>query len=216
MGNFNDIVPKRLNLVPARQATLAEAQTAPVPFDKFYHLIPSRPIEKIRTSLFLPAFTLQAANIKYNGQMLFQYNVVAPAPFYILNDIIETMALSSSGKFVTIKWRVGTTVYRYFIWGSQLMSIGGALVNIHAFPLYSNQLVPVNCVFEFWGKTIGFGTQGLNSGLEIKLNYLQDPNTPDQTSVSINAAAPYDYVALGNNLPVALPIVQPLIAFNSN
>lgn len=220
MGNFNDIVPKRLNILPARQATLAEAQSAPIPFDKYYTLQPARDIKKIVTYLDLPAFECPAADFKYVGQLLFQYNVVVPAPFYIVNPIVES---GHVGGTLTVKWRVGNLVHRYFIAGYQRKAVivnpppyTTELRDFQTFPFYTTQLIPVNCVFEFWGMPTFALNPGLPDGYNIAMSFLNDPQDPDQTRIDIQLAAPLLNIAIGNNLPVALPVAQPLIAFNSN
>lgn len=213
MGDFNDIVPKRLNLVSARKATLAEAQNSPIPFDKYYALIPTRDIKKIFTYLILPPYLVIAGTVKYGGQLLFQYNVTASAPFYILNPIVEAPL---TGLFLTVKWRVGTIVHRYLILGSQRYDNGTSIVDLHTFPIYNNQLVPINCVFEFWGNLTFFGTPGLLNGLAVKTNWIQDPTDVDETEIDVDEAAPKTMAQLGYNLPFNLPQAQPLIVSTSN
>lgn len=213
MGNFNDIVPKRLNLVPARQATLLEAQTAPIPFDKYYTIVPTRDIKKIITYLDLPAFTLPANYSKYTGQLLWQYNIVAPVPFYILNAIT---IFPNIGGTLTVKWRVGNTVHRYFIFGTQQYTTNaGEIVDVQTFPKYINQLIPVNCSFEFW--SIPFVVAlGLQTPYKLMLNLLTDPPDVDTKRFDIIEAAPILNVTMGNNLPFNMPIAQPILAYNSN
>ena len=217
MSTFLNIVPKRLNIVPARQATLTEAQSAPVPFDKYYRIQPSRNIQKIESFLILPAYTVPPSSVNYNGQLMFQYNVTMPAPFYILNGIVEDMSGLLAGGTLTVKWRVGTTVYRYFIHGFQRFTTNlGELIDVHTFPFYSNQLIPINCVFEFWSMPTLSITPGLQEDFKVRLNYLTDPVTADDTEIDIPALPALSNTVLGNAVPTVMPVDQTLVVFNDN
>lgn len=209
MGNFNDIVPKRLNITPARTATLSEAQSAPVPFDKYYTLKSTRTIQKLDTFFKLPAFSVPKNTLKYIGQYIFQYNVTAPAPFYILNKIVTDNSLTC---ILSVKYRIGRDVTRYFIAGNQVLEILGLRANVQAFPLYANQLIPQQCCFEVWCgalNNINPPNIGLLNDFYVQTNLKTNPPTPDATSFIIQPnGGPFVRTNESVVLPVNLPIVN--------
>lgn len=221
MGNFNEIVPRRINISPAREATLAEAQSAPIPFDKYYRYRPTREIGKLKTFFILTANTIDFATAEYFGRLMFQYNVIAPKPFYILNLPRTNKSFSC---VLTVKWRVGTTVHRYFIEGWQqyvhtvfpvppLPPYNDDVHNITAFPIYGNQLVPVNCVFECWCapyQSFGPLIHGLHDNYKLEISTRIDPATPDDIENDILVSSPIDVIGTQHTV---FPIVYPLNAW---
>jgi hypothetical protein len=229
MGNFNEIVPRRINIAPAREATLAEAQSAPIPFDKYYRYLPTREIGKLRTYFILSANLVSIANYLYLGRLMFQYNVIAPKPFYILNQPRTNQEFPC---VLTVKWRVGTTVHRYFLEGWQQLVQQISFIpplpphnyhinNTTAFPIYGNQLIPVNCVFECWSSsffTFGPPNCGLKDNYKMEISLRTDPNTPDDIENDIIVSNPIDVLGTQyTTFPIIYPLnAWPQVVYNDN
>jgi hypothetical protein len=231
MGNFNEIVPRRINIAPAREATLAEAQNAPIPFDKYYRILPTREIRKLNTFFILSANMVPQATYLYLGRLMFQYNVIAPKPFYILK---EPRTDEFFPCVLTVKWRVGTQVFRYFLDGEQQYihittpSQPGpppfidTIRNTTAFPIYNNQRIPINCVFECWSSSFNtFSSQpacGIPSDYKMEISMTTDPATSDDIENDIVVSNPIDVLGTQfTTFPVVYPLnAWPLVVFNSN
>lgn len=207
MASFSETV-KYLSISPARKATLAEAQTANLPFDKYYSISNSRKIDRINLTIVLPANTVLSSDIPYWGRLLFQYNISVGQPFYILNRIVEDKSYKG---LITVKWRVGSSVYRYNIYGGQELSTSIFKRNVANFPWYSSQLVPSNCCFEFWATRPGTEeTYGLTSAFRVKTSLLYEPET---ASLDAKLVSP-DPVVIPSG--VSFPITEFPVELDSN
>ena len=205
MSDFKD-VKKHLDIVPTRVATSDEASNAVLPFDKYYSLRKVRDIKKIHYTLTIPAYIIPSA-LGFR-RLMFQYNIIAPSPFYILNAGEDSIFWNISGSIATIKWRVGADVFRYNI------SLSDTRKNLFptllfSFPFYNNQLVPQNCVLEFWRINISSfsGNIGLDNPIKIKTSLLTNPMTPDELEVD-KPQTVKTFSDISYSLPQAVPITN--------
>lgn len=195
-------------------------------------LFKSRPIKKVRDSIHLePFFTLGAISI--NGPtLLFQYNVTVGYPFSL--HITPEADLTLTGGFIngalTVKWREGNDVQRY--------TINVPYLNYEGFPFfhmlaqfsntYTGQVIPSNCVFEFWSFS-SIGPLGvIPAGLTLKLSKLRNPVNADDVGVILQSVTPYvserfaaSFIGdsagtYGTDLPETLPYDQPIDAWLDN
>jgi len=146
MSDFLDVT-KYLDKFPVRVATYQEALNDRIPFDKFYGKVSTRAIKKIFWYIQLQPFFISQS---IPGRLLFQYNIIAPAPFYILNAVPPQGFSGPNGMqcVITVKWRVGTVVHRFCILNKQYkgplryyLNHVGKVSYIDTFPNYVNQVV---------------------------------------------------------------------------
>jgi len=221
MSDFVDVV-KYLDKGPVRVASYTEALNANIPFDKFYGKVPTRAIKKLYWYIQLQPYQVSGA---IGGRLVFQYNITMPAPFYIIGvsgapafktSGIVTRGMQSVG---AIKWRNGTAVKRYCFLNKQWKGPLQYYINhqnkvsfVPSMPDYSNQVIPANCVIEFWtsffdqvasgqlGKTSGFATPIL-----IQTSIKSNPVTADDAAVIYQAIDPISIPIATHTLGVALP-----------
>lgn len=207
MASFSETV-KYSSISPARKATLAEAQNANLPFDKYYSISNSRKIDRINLTIALPAYTRALTSGDYWGRLLSQYNITVGESFYILNRIVQDSNLKG---LLTVKWRVGSTVHRYGIQGNKQIVSRLIPENVANFAWYSNQLVPSKCSFEYWiiRSEVSF-LYGLASTFNIKTSLLYEP---ESASVTAELVSP-DPVVVPTD--VDLPITEFPVALDSN
>jgi hypothetical protein len=172
-------VTKRLRYGLARvvtrtEAAAAQSATGSTNPDKYVTIDPSREIKLINTFITIPAYQFMYTNNAYGGmRLMYQWNVSISHPFYFLKSPIVNTDLDG---FLAIKWRVGTTVYRYFLYGNQF---DGNL------PLYSGQKIGKYCVFEWWDSWNDAAPIGLSIPLTFETSLLNTPATPDEQQVLI-------------------------------
>ena len=177
-----------------------------------------RAISKIPYYVHLTAF--ESALAPKNGRLLFQFNCSLPANFRIIEPIRQSVNLSKG--ILTVKFRVGSIVYRYVIWGDEQKSqsaLGGDILDIYDFPIYTNELIGKNCCFEYWSiQRVGVSVVRPNGILDFKLHTSLsfDPSTVEQTEVILEAGNPIEPVTLGSTFPEALPTSQETIAWLDN
>lgn len=228
MSDFIDVV-KYLDKLPVRVATLQEALDANIPFDKYYGKIPVRPIRKLFWYLSLePNRVLGETK---TARLVFQYNITAPAPFYILGVTLPYGSSSPNQMQCvgTIKWRNGSTVSRYCIFNSILkeskyVKSGHtfSLSFINTFPDYANQKVPANCVVELWSSfhdqlaLPGTRNIGFDLPVVIQTSLMSNPLTASDTAIILDSGPALNYADMGVNLPETLPYNQPTIVWNDN
>lgn len=234
MSDFIDVT-KYLDKIPVRVATYTEALNANIPFDKQYQKIPTRAIKRLFWYIQLQPNLVQTT---LPGRLVFQYNITFPQPFYILNVLnpppfmIPGLATTGMQCIGVVKWRNGTNVQRYcflnknnkgpftyFINHQNKISYNSPVV----VPDYGNQVIPQNCVIEFWtslidilasgqlSKQVGFGQP-----LYIQTSLMSDPVTADDLMVIFNGGNALQIADIGVNLPEALPYNQPTIVWNDN
>lgn len=227
MSDFIEVV-KYLDTLPVRVATYQEALDANIPFDKFYTKVKTRPIKKLFWWISLEANQIFGETIP--GRLIFQYNLTLPKPFYILG---VTLPYGFNSPYVmqcvgTVKWRVGTTVYRYCIFNSKIKEasyIVGHTPNfsyINTFPDYTNQQIPANAVIELWSSFADLTAQpharnpGFDQPVLIQTSLMSNPITANDIAVILDSGVALNYADIGVNLPEALPYNQPTIVWNDN
>ena len=214
MSNINERI-KRLDIIPARQITFAEAATqvnnASANLSKYFSILPSRAIQKIPTYIQLNAPGLFHnpffAPLIQPYALYFQWNVTVGSSWYVEPTfVLDTNNLNNG--YLTIKYRIGNTVIRYVI-ASDSNYVSGN------FSYYNNQELPSNVCFE-WYNNPTLPTTGFIKNFLVKTSLVINPTTGDDLQRIINSTGPYIRSQLGFNLPAALSINQPTIVFNSN
>lgn len=152
MSDFQKAV-SYLDYVKSRQATKTEAANSPNRFDKYYSFAKTRDIKKIPGVFYLPEHYEVTGDTNQVGFIVFQYNVTLSEPVYILNApalLTYDGGVRFQNCFLCIRWRVGNTVYRYRL--TDIRDEFGFEGIFGYFNTYTNQLVPVNFVIEYWIK----------------------------------------------------------------
>lgn len=218
MSDFAEI-QRRLLLRKSRKATAQDLQTSaglqnPLKYESYNG--PARDIKLIPVYLVLPAFSYTFADIpELIPGLLFQYNFTAPFDFYILNKHIT----NAPQGFLTVKWRVGNTCYRYKLTpGLFTGNITGNGKIKHPFRDYENQKVKKNCVFEWWLNNLpGFSEPiGMIESFPLLTSELAVPDSPDQISVEIPVGAPVTRQDMVLPLPHTLPFDNTINAWLDN
>ena len=166
-----------------------------------------RAIKKIPYIFTVPAtsFDMSTTNLKQKGLLLAQYNYTAPAAFKVLHANSPT-----GGDFVLnppaicIRYRVGTTVYRYRLPYNNsaveavLLSSGRVQC-----PVYVNQLIKANFTVEFWtGHIAGIsGQQFSMPAFTVETNLLVLPDNSDSLYDSFDASESLTRAALSIAMP---------------
>lgn len=177
-----------------------------------------RSIEKLPYYINLPAF--ESLTVPKNGRLLFQYNASLPFNFRIIDPIKQSPFLSKG--ILTIKYRVGSKVYRYIIWGElQITEFPtlGKVINVYDFEAYTNQLIGKNCCFEFWSiQRVGIAIARPNGipNLKLKTSILEDPSNVNQYEKVLNLVVPLEHTDLGSTLPETIPTNQANLAWLNN
>lgn len=218
MSDFNSSV-KYLDITKSRQATIDEATNNTKPFDKYYKLQRSRDIKKISTRLILPPFFYNAPLPLATGVkpiLIFQYNVAFSQPFYILNYTYNRLITSTRNIQMFVKYRSGGIAYRYKLNIGLADPLGKA--NGTYVPVYSNQLLQKNVVFEVWSNTPAFieSFTGLKDPIYITTSLISNPTDVNQTSIDINAAAPVTATDMAIPFPMFVPTDNSVNAFLDN
>lgn len=185
----------------------------------------TRIVEKIPCYINIPKVI--TANSITNGRLLHQFNATLPSNFRIIEPI--KYAYTNCVGILTVKFRVGSTVYRYAIWGNRQKT--GAFINIYNdydwlnvfdvydIPQYSGELIGKNCCFEFWAIEEYTGPiQEVwgHPALKLSISLMQEPTVIDDKEVNINLDAPIDQVNLASTFPEGLPTDQTNIAWLDN
>jgi hypothetical protein len=219
MSDFSSTV-KPLTIARARVATIDEARNALNPFDKYYGIEQTRDIKKINSFIVLPTTTIPyASETAQLYRLMFQFNVTSPLDFYILNSGNESFMQQISSSVICVKYRVGTTVFRYDISSPSGLNKQLAGDNLLQFPAYSNQIIKKNCVFEVWriNYQTGFLEAGIVADAYIKTSLIQDPSAPEDTQINLSQGNNLKtLVDIGIALPEVLPYNQPTIVWNNN
>jgi hypothetical protein len=212
MADLTTSVFKYLDRIKTRKATLNEATNNVKPFDKYYRNIKVRRIEKIPKTITLKKFTYSQLLVQgATNSLVFQYNLTFDNDFYILNLAEEVFNI---GGCLTVKYRVGTTVYRYFLYGSMWTSnkaFNDSLFQVNFFPAYNQQLIKKNCVFEFW---MAFDLNltpafiGLQEDFIIKTNKYVNPGDINQTLINVDCSNVFTKEQFGVAVPEVIPYNQ--------
>lgn len=203
---FGQIV-KHLDVSRARVATSSEAALASRPFDKYYGLNRARDIKKIHKVFTLEAYSIDVigGGQFQRGELIFQYNVTVGAPFTIDKNF---RFVSDRGGVLCVKYRVGTTVYRYALYGNQ--EDLNLSTDILAFTPYNGQVIASNCCFEFWVSYLHPQAlvYGLTDDLKISTSILVNPDYPEEIERVIEGPDVLTKDDIGVALPETLPYEQ--------
>lgn len=203
---------KYLDIVKARKTTSAEDDGAKPALSKYHSITKARHIHKLQQQIVLQAHTQLSGNVNYENRLLFQYNVTMPTPFVITSPaLFDTDTLG----YLTIKWRVGTDVFRYFLRGNNALQLAAG-ETLYAPEAYGNQVIPRNCVFEYWFLGSINIQVGLLTDLYLGASRLVNPSDVNQTTSILLTATPIDIATFGVALPEALPYNQPDQAWLTN
>ena len=156
MSDFSSSL-KNKKLSPARVLTREEApsfnyRSGTQNPTKYFDITNSRVVDLVPGYLILSP-VVKAYNYGRIGEMIFQYEVSLPSNFYIFNlEFINVTIGCMRGGALFVKYRVGTTVYRYLLKGlQQITGASGILYTRtqNTYAAYNNQVIGRNCVFEF-------------------------------------------------------------------
>lgn len=101
---------------------------------------PLTAVGKLRTYVSLPAFSY-TPNFTVGSELVTQFNFSASQSFYLKNKPAKP---SGVNYLLCIKYREGTTVFRYKLWA------GVGEIGMDEVPVYSNQIIKKNFVLEVW------------------------------------------------------------------
>lgn len=213
MGDFSSVV-KALDYRRASKDTTVNL--------KPLTLYPSRAIKKIFTRLQLLAPSDFTDDVYELGLLIYQYNVTVGQSFSIGNaGKLLSKVISDEHAFpaglagsLTVKWRVGTTVFRYFLDGTRINTMLNRQSNF--FPQYSNQLIPSNCVFEYYFNGIITGSAAIQMAeINVETSIYRNPDNAEETEdvLSFNYLSRAD---VGNVVPLVIPSNQTTLIWESN
>lgn len=222
MAGFDDVV-KYLDFKPARKATLVEAQNSLIPFDKYYTLDQSRPIQRVS-----PYFTLAPQANAYlltTPFMAFQYNITMPENFYILTTT-NRYAISSVGTvypqafivsgMTCVRSTLNGVTTRYILDGSN--NVFFQQTPVYDLQKYTNQLIAKDCVIEFWWMgNAGHSPPPLLGGISgvynIFISILNDPVDANDEGQFLGVINPIIRYTQGVSMPVSNPFNNSLFAY---
>lgn len=215
-------VIKYLDIAKSKLPSRAEAIAINPRAVKHYDLSNARSISKINTFIVLPSNTDPDPDSIIAGRLIFQYNVSISENFHIVDTIKTSIKLSSG--FLCVRYRVGSTVHRYYLWGEEQLktaSLGnGGYRNCSDYPRYNGEIIGKNCVFEYFRMSKNpapavVRIKGIPE-LLIKTSLLINPAYAEQTSIIQGVPILHNRTSLGFNLPQNFPVTQDNIAFLDN
>lgn len=163
----------RQTITPVREGINPLAKSRDIAYDV-------RPLFKY---FYVPAFTVQAKD--YARELMFQYNLTFSEDFYFVNVKQYQSGLTPFmivGGCLCVKYRVGTTVYRYRLLDHNTN------VDWSFFPLYTNQKVRKNFCIEFWADNfvnVNEVRYGLLQGITFQTSSIYLPtNIPEDPSIT--------------------------------
>lgn len=183
-----------------KQLSLTPATVGDSPRAKSYSI--AGEVSNLFKFLSIPAFQIGIYDYKYVRQMLGQFNYSFTEDFYILN-VSNYKAFASAiihGGCLCIRWREGTTVYRYKLIDSDDST------DWSYFTPYSNQLIKKNFCIEFWGNILAFGQlrHQLAQDILLQLSSFYEPTVTSETPAVTEISAE-DFLntdELGESIPI--------------
>lgn len=218
MADIND-ASKYLGITPAGEATDALAGATKIAHRPSALNNPAaRKFGKIQYNITVPAHTKVGPQYSVNVQsfVAFQYNYTASRAFKLAYNGTNNVKLSNGS--MAIKFRIGTTVYRYFIGGNCTTTLLNGRENLldpvpgwkmYNAEVYAGQTIQPNFVIELWSvpRIIPFFSPGfvqITSDIVIGTSLFAYPSSYDEQSRSLAAPAlvePTLYVALPEAIP---------------
>ena len=192
MNDWDDVI-KPFGRIPVEKDTTHN--TKPL------HLEPARAIGLVGKQITVPAITLADAGNFQVPYITYQYNYTMPNDFRVINFVsLRLQTFNLHFCTVCIRYRVGTTVYRYI-----LLSTESSLGRVPA-PLYNGQLIKANFVIEVW-QLLEDVPYGIVNALTLMTSLIriptgQDDYLPDNFSNTEIVTLPQLQASI---LPEALP-----------
>ena len=142
-----------------------------------------RAVEMVNKQVVVPAVTITTSGTFQVPYIVWQYNYSAGTDFRVINfGELQANSQRLSNCIICIRYRVGTTVYRYQLCGSTQ--------NLASVPseLYSGQLIKANFVIEVW-QINSSATIGIVNALSLMTSVIRVPTgendyLPDSISSS--------------------------------
>lgn len=169
----------------------------------------SRPIQKVPYSFVIPRvqIDLTSFGVAQGGALVHQFNITAPRAFRILlNSARLNEADILTYALICVRYRVGTTVYRYRLKLSGDSILEGLLDNFSGVqaPAYYNQHIGANFCIEFW--TLNAGQTNIDVGpWTVMTGLLRNPLNVDDIGSEIAIVTEMARDDLSQPLPDVLP-----------
>lgn len=169
----------------------------------------SRAIKKINYTFTIPQIQLNAVTLgaPVPGCLVHQLNFTAPLRFKILSMTGPPLAVLNRFAFIAIRYRVGTTVYRYRLPLTGYSAVEALFDNFKYVQgsKYTNQPILANFAIEIW--TILNNQTNINLGpFVVTTGLLRNPVIPEETSDDIDASETLARADLEKPMPEALPV----------
>lgn len=167
MSEFSDIV-KQFSITPVVQDTTTN--TKPL------STTPVRAVGLINQQVIVPPIDFSTIFIPQSASIWYQYNYTAPFDFRVINfgQLRAQVPNNIIKAIICIRYRIGTTVYRYLLTGS---SLNTAIVPSL---LYSGQLIKRNFVIEVW-RLFGGPPCGIFNALTLTTSIIRNPISEDDS-----------------------------------
>jgi hypothetical protein len=170
-----------------------------------------RAIGKVNYQFTIPAVNIDlgAAGVNSYGALFHQFNYTAPSSFRILNwtkgqatTDITNMCL------VAVRYRVGTTVYRYRLTvanDSALDELFDSFFAVVRAPRYNGERIGANFSIELWSY-FSSGRPVILNDITVTTGLLALPSSSNETEQDIPLAQTMNRAALALPMPEFLPV----------
>lgn len=215
-GEGFDRVTKYLDIVPATESPAGLSATRTIAHP--YAITPVRDIKKLHYGIKVPAFVKAFPAGETQSYVIFQFNYTAGFDFRISSAASILSKQFFFGCSFAIRYRIGGTVFRYFLGSKIADQFGNNFVSaidpilpgftMYAAEIYVSQLIKSNFVIEVW--SVPRGAPYSNSFAEmddemiLETSKLVNPSSADQSSIMIPDGATIDGT-LYTNFPEPLP-----------
>lgn len=134
------------------------------------------------------------------GCLMAQYNYTFPRSFKILKTSVVYADYSNLFPTVAIKYRIGTTVYRYYLpWSNPMVAL--------PIDQYNGELIQPNFCLEYWCRlSSGFGSNYFVQEVLVTTNLLANPTSPDELYVNTAPTESLLRATLAQAMPETLPV----------
>lgn len=188
-----------------------------------------RAIRPIQSTLTIPehlvtvAPTTIAEAAATGRRLLFQFNCSAVHEFTLTNVPNRDNYGRLSSGYLVIRWRVGSTVYRYLLQktvtlpGKRVINYWGG--EIDGFQSYTGQVIKSNFCLEYYSMFVRNGTiesRGINSAMSFQTSIINAPTMADPEVFSAATPIVYDQADLAATPLYEFPQSQTNIAWLDN